>query len=122
MLNALWSQHLCVSDRLLEARTKFLARVYGEDCKASSGFLAAFKKRHSIVSRRETSSRILPDDAKEQATGFLREFAKIVVEKGIQPQDILNFDQVPRYFTREPKQSLESRGTKDVKILKGKSL
>jgi hypothetical protein len=38
---------------------------------ASIGWIARFKDRHNLVSRRRTPNRVLPDDADKQSRSFL---------------------------------------------------
>jgi hypothetical protein len=80
------------------------------------GWLKNFKKRHGLVCRQQTSSRIIPDDAAESCLGFINEIQETVEKFKIDKDKIRNLDQVPRYFENEGKTTITKRGSKNVKL------
>ncbi|EEY64525.1 uncharacterized protein PITG_15770 [Phytophthora infestans T30-4] len=76
---------------------------------ASSGWLDRFKQRYNLVSRRHTTTRTLPSDAKKVCLEFILNAQKIIRKHNIQPQNIINMNQVPRYFETEPKHTITTR-------------
>ncbi|KAG6550333.1 hypothetical protein Mapa_008296 [Marchantia paleacea] len=94
-----------MTDSQLRDRAKQLAREAGiEDFKASDGWLANFKKRHSIKLSNVTHE---PQDADQaginRATSVLQ---KIIDELGFQPQDVFNFGETGLYFRAQPVKTL----------------
>ncbi|KAE9169979.1 hypothetical protein PF005_g27741 [Phytophthora fragariae] len=89
--------------------------------KASSGWLAKFKNRFSLVSRRHTTTRTLPADAKDVCLKFIHDAQSLIDEHGIAPCNIINMDQVPRYFETEPNSTIAPRGSREVLLRKGGS-
>jgi hypothetical protein len=87
--------------------------------KASSGWLARFKNRYNLVSRRHTTTRSLPSDARETCLRFIDDAQKLIEEHQIQPCNIINMDQVPRYFETEPTRTIAPRGSREVLLRKG---
>ncbi|KAE9050577.1 hypothetical protein PR001_g2244 [Phytophthora rubi] len=88
---------------------------------ASSGWLARFKRRRNLVSRRQTTSRSLPDDAPQVCRDFIERAQNLIATHGIKPRNIINMDQVPRYFETEPKSTITARGSREVLLRKGGS-
>ena len=83
--------------------------------KASTGWLARFKTRNDLVSRRQTSSRHLPANADKICQTFLQQVHALIKTHDISPSNVVNMDQVPRYFEMEPKSTITTEGTKDVR-------
>lgn len=80
-----------------------------------------FKKRHSLKSRRQTSCRVLPDDALELSVNFIQEVQGIIAKYSITEDNIHNLDQVPRYFENESTSTITTIGAKNVRIKKASS-
>lgn len=78
-----------------------------------------FKKRKSFCCRRQTSTRIIPENAEDLCLNFFEEIHDIIDEYDIQPENIHNFDQVPRYFESEVTTTITKKGAKNVKLRKG---
>jgi Tc5 transposase DNA-binding domain len=89
------------------------------DFKASNGWLANFKGRKNLVSRRQTTCRHLPPNADDICRRFIQEVHNIIELKGIKNKNIINMDQVSRYFETEPKSTITTRGSRDVLLRKG---
>ncbi len=83
---------------------------------ASKGYISRFKKRNGLVTRAHTSTRSLPDNAKEIAVEFINKINNLIHKHSIQKRNILNFDQVPRYFEMESSRTLAKKGSRDVKL------
>ncbi|KAE8970295.1 hypothetical protein PF011_g26473 [Phytophthora fragariae] len=88
---------------------------------ASSGWLARFKSRRNLVSRRQTTTRTLPADAPEVCRAFIQRVHRLIAKHDIQPRNIVKMDQVPRYFETEPKSTITTRGSREVLLRKGGS-
>ncbi|KAG2881683.1 hypothetical protein PC117_g26350 [Phytophthora cactorum] len=86
---------------------------------ASTGRLARFKKRKQLVSRRQTTTRTLPEDAAHTNREFIQRVQQLIELHQIQPRNIVNMDQVPRYFEMEPKTTIATRGSREVLLRKG---
>jgi Tc5 transposase DNA-binding domain/DDE superfamily endonuclease/CENP-B N-terminal DNA-binding domain len=89
--------------------------------KASNGWIANFKKRNHFVSRRQTTSRVLPKDADMLVRAFHESVQDLIEEKNIKDKNILNMDQVPRYFESEAKSTITTKGSKNVLMRKAAS-
>jgi len=87
--------------------------------KASTGWLARFKTRHKLVSRRQTSSRHLPENADKICQSWIQEVQSLIKTQHIHSNNIINMDQVPRYFKTEPKSTITTKGSKEVLLRKG---
>ena len=85
---------------------------------ASVNWIQRFKDRHKLVSRRHTTTRNLPADYAEKARLFVLEVQKTIEEKGIDMKNIINFDQVPRYFELNINSTLITKGTQKVHLRK----
>lgn len=81
-----------------------------QNFRISKGWLSRFKSRYNLVSRRVTTTRSLPDGYEAICKQFLEETQQLIASKSIAPAQIVNFDQVPRYF------ELESQSTITVMI------
>jgi hypothetical protein len=78
-----------------------------------------FKTRHHLVSRRQTSDRKLPANAPDLCRAFIQECHEIIDTHKIKPKNIINMDQIPRYYETEPKSTICSRGSRQVLLAKG---
>ena len=113
-------KNLRVKDKYLTRMALSIASDLGLNTfKASKGFLDRFKKRNNIGIRVVTGCRKLPEDASTLATVFLSRVSNLISSLNIKPKNILNLDQVPRYYEREGKRTLEINGSKEVKVAKG---
>lgn len=110
---------LVVKDKYLKKKALTIARelsISGFTC--SGGFIDNFKKRHDLVSRVHTSCRVLPVNAKALAVEFIKSTREIINRHDIKLKNIINFDQVPRYFEQENNRTIIPKGTRNVKIAK----
>jgi Tc5 transposase DNA-binding domain/CENP-B N-terminal DNA-binding domain len=89
--------------------------------KASHGWTANFKKRNHLLSRRQTTSRVLPKDADALVRSFHDGIHNLIEAKKIKDKNILNMDQVPRYFESEAKSTITTKGSKNVLMRKAGS-
>ena len=89
--------------------------------KASGSWCDRFKKRFNLVSRRVTSARSLPKGFQTIAVDYLTEVQGIISGYNIKPQNIVNFDQVPRYFETENNSTITTKGTQNVSVKKASS-
>lgn len=87
----------------------------------SNNWLARFKGRFDLVSRRHTTSRSLPDGFDRIACNFVSKIQSLIADKKIHPSRIVNLDQVPRYFETENSSTIIQRGTKEVTLRKSSS-
>lgn len=88
---------------------------------ASTGWLDRFKTRYNLVSRRHTTTRTIPSNAKESCLEFIESAQRLIEEHGILPCNVINMDQVPRYFETEPNRTIATRGEPEVLLRKGGS-
>lgn len=113
---------LRVKDKYIQIKALEIAKEQQtsaeSEFKASRGWLENFKKRYDLVSRRQTSSRILPDNASGICREFIGSIQKLIQEKSIKKSNVLNMDQVPRYFEGQAKSTITSKGTRNVLIRK----
>lgn len=72
-----------------------------KDFKGSNGWIERFKHRQDLISRRETTTRVLPVEAFEKVKQFSDEVREIIDGKKVKAQNILNMNQVPRYYQAE---------------------
>ncbi|RHY17318.1 hypothetical protein DYB32_010539 [Aphanomyces invadans] len=91
------------------------------DFAASSEWLSRFKSRNKLVSRRETSSRVLPADDRAITDHFRHRVADLIQKHGIKAENVLNMDQVPRYFETEGHSTIIKKVSKNVMLRKGGS-
>jgi hypothetical protein len=61
----------------------------------------------------------LPNNADELARGFLQTVHSLIEKHNIQPKNIINLDQVPRYFETEQTSTIAARGSRNVLLRKG---
>lgn len=92
-----------------------------EEFNASDGWVARFKIRHNLVSRRQTSSRTLPEGASDICRRFIQDVQNLIDQYDIKKENIINMDQVPRYFESEQKHTITKKGSKEVLMRKGGS-
>ncbi|KAG0434349.1 Major centromere autoantigen B, partial [Dictyocoela muelleri] len=110
---------LVVKDKYLRLKALRIADTLKiSDFSCSSGYIEIFKKRHGFVSRVHTTSRMLPENAKELAIGFINSTRKLIEDYDIKLKKIINFDQVPRYFEQENIRTLTLKETKNIMLLK----
>ena len=88
---------------------------------ASSSWCYRFKKRYNLVSRRVTSCRSLPEGFQQIAVKFIEEVQTIIEQHGIKAKNVINLDQVPRYFETENNSTITEKGTREVKVKKASS-
>ena len=81
---------------------------------ASVNWYTRFKTRFRLAVRRPTTTRVLPDGFAEISRNFIQEVQDIIAEKNIALQNIINFDQVPRYFESESTSTITQIGTRSV--------
>jgi hypothetical protein len=85
-------QGLKVLDKYIQAFARETAKNIKADCfKASYGWLNWFKNRYNLVSRRQTTSRMLPEYAVNLATEFLFLVRNIIDEKKNIPKKHLKY-------------------------------
>lgn len=112
---------------LLQVKDKYItiqARTLATDLKitgfsGSPGWLQNFKVRHNLVSRRQTSIRQLPVNADTVAVNFISEVREFAAEHNIKLSNILNMDQVPRYYEGTAESTITDKGAKKVLLRKG---
>ena len=80
----------------------------------STGWYSRFVKRYNLGSRRQTSTRTLPVDFMTQSRDFLSKVQSIIESNHIQLGNIVNLDQVPRYFECESSTTITKKGSKNV--------
>ncbi len=86
---------------------------------ASAGWVSRFKLRKNLVSRRQTSCRTLPAGADDICRRFIQTVHRLIEKYGIKEKNIINMDQVPRYFETEPKSTITTKGNREVLMKKG---
>ncbi|KAG0434036.1 hypothetical protein DMUE_5328 [Dictyocoela muelleri] len=67
----------------------------------STGYIDKIKNSYGIVSRAQTTCRLLPQNTKSLAIEFIESSGKIIEKYNIKSKNISNFDQVSRYFEQE---------------------
>ncbi|KAG0438072.1 Major centromere autoantigen B, partial [Dictyocoela muelleri] len=113
---------LVVKEKYLKSKAlKIADSLMISNFKCSSGYIEKFKKRHNLVSRRHTSCRTLPPNAKSLAHDFITTALDLIKKNSIKPKNILNFDQVPRYFEQENNKTITFKREKKVKLAKASS-
>lgn len=81
---------------------------------ASSSWCTRFRQRFDLVLRRQTTCKTLPEDFANIAVSFIRSVQQIIADHDIKPKNIVNFDQVPRYFEVESSTTITSKGLREV--------
>lgn len=89
--------------------------------KASFQWCSNFKNRKKFVKRAQTSTRKLPENFREIARSFIIECNKIIQKKNISSDNILNMDQIPRYFEHEVTYTIAKKGSRDIFLRKASS-
>lgn len=92
-----------------------------EAFKVSVGWLQGFKSRFSLVSLRATTNRAMAENYQEVCYNFIKETQQIISTKSIKPRNIINFDQVPRYFEMESGSTITVKGSRKVLLKKSSS-
>jgi len=92
-----------------------------QEFKASSGWIIRFKTRHNLVSRRVTSSKVIPENVEELCINFIRSVHDLIDIHKIQLKNIINFDQVPRYFEANSNRTIAIKGSRNIFLKKGTS-
>ena len=125
---------LRVKDKYIVAKAKaFREQMIAEDDQApqqikllqsfaaSSSWCYRFKKRYALVSRRVTSCRSLPEGFQQTAVEFIEQVQSTIDRHGIKAKNVINLDQVPRYFETENNSTITEKGTREVKVKKASS-
>lgn len=84
----------------------------------SHGWFVNMRKRAGIVSRAPTNVRVFPDNAGSIAYAFMQEAQALVKDKDIIRDNIINMDQVPRYFESTQRKTFALRGQKRILLRK----
>jgi hypothetical protein len=114
-------------EEIAEANNGELDDITREDVKkleafiASTSWLHRFKNRFELVSRRHTTSRSLPDGFESIACNFVADVQNLINDKKIEPERVVNLDQVPRYFETENNSTIITRGSREVTLRKASS-
>lgn len=103
-----------VRDELLAAGAQSGGRQALKDFEASKLWCHRFKQRYQLGSRRHTTSHRLPVDFRQQSVEFIRKVHRLCTEHNIQRGEIINFDQVPRYFEAARSTTITTKGSKEV--------
>lgn len=114
------SKGLVVKDKYLKSKALNISKrlKFNDFSCSGGGFISNFKKRNNLVSRAQTSCRLMPSNAKELALEFINTTRALIKSHDIKPKNILNFDQVPRYFEQENSKTLTVKGSKNVLLSK----
>jgi hypothetical protein len=64
----------------------------------------------------------LPNNADELARSVLQTVHSLIEKHDIQPKNIINLDQVPRFFETEPTSTIAARGSRSGVLRKGGTL
>ncbi|EEY58481.1 uncharacterized protein PITG_01151 [Phytophthora infestans T30-4] len=119
------SKDLRVKDSYIRLQAANIYReLHGNDAigfEASSDWLARFKGRRNLVSRRQTTTRTLTADAPAICQRFIQQAQRLIAKHGIKTKNIINMDQVPRYFETEPKSAITTCGSRALLLRKGGS-
>lgn len=92
-----------------------------EDFKVSHGWMVNVCKRAGVVSRSPTVIRVYPEDSADIAYNFIKSIQDIIRDQNVKPSNILNVDQVPRYFEGTQRKTLTTKGHKRVLLRKSAS-
>lgn len=116
------AEGLRVSYKYLRAKAKEFAVSSGiTNFKSSTGYIKRFCNRNKLGSRRQTTTRHLPDDADSLAMNFINGVREFIKAKNIKLCNVLNMDQVPRTFESEPKSTITEKGVHQVLMRKAGS-
>ena len=88
---------------------------------ASSNWIQRFKDRNELVSRRHTTTKTLPQNYADKAREFIFDVQALIKSENIQKNNIINFDQVPRYFELNINSTIIKKGTREVRLRKASS-
>lgn len=83
---------------------------------ASKGWIYRMRNRNNMVSWMQTSCKVLPQNAAELATKFLKDAQDALAK--VEPCNVINMDQVPRYFEGTQTKTVTKKGTKNVFLKK----
>lgn len=89
-----------------------------ENFKVSHGWLINVRKRAGIVPRAPTAVRVYPDDTADISMSFIRDIQNTIKDNNILPSNIINMDQVPRYFEGSQRKTLATKGAKRILLRK----
>ena len=89
-----------------------------EKFKSSYGWLSNVLRRAGIVTRCSTAVRVYPDNAGDIAYTFMSEVQALIKEHNIQKQNVINMDQVPRYFEGHQRKTFSDKASKRVLLRK----
>lgn len=117
----LQQQAINIRDRILEAMEEGAAKEKLKTFQASRLWCSRFKNRFNLRSRRHTTTHSLPDDFRELATSFIAKVHSICREFNIRRANILNMDQVPRYFENDKSTTIAEKGTSEILLRKSGS-
>lgn len=95
---------LVVKDKTIRAKALAIAMNMGKKVIKIHLF------RNNLVSRRPTSTRTIPENGKELALDFIIRIQTLIKEKKIKDSNILNFDQIPRYYEERATSTITTRG------------
>lgn len=113
---------LRVSYKYMRAKAmKFALHSNVPNFKASTGYIKRFCQRNKLGSRRQTTTRHLPENADSLAMDFIKKVRDFIKEKKIKLCNVLNMDQVPRAFESEPKSTITEKGVHQVLMRKAGS-
>jgi len=107
--------------KALSFRNEIMAHGGNDDLKnfqASPGWVERFKKRNHLISRRFTTAKKIPDNLNEICRSFIQSFHNTVAKLNVKSENIINFDEVPRYFECEPRSTITTKGTREVLLRK----
>lgn len=114
--------------RAVQARNELVAAMDDGPAKeklkrfdASRIWCHRFKVRFGFVSRRHTTAHSLPVGFREDSIAFLKKFQDLCTELQVERKDIINLDQVPRYFENNVSSTITVKGSKNVLMRKGSS-
>lgn len=85
---------------------------------ASHTWCMRFRKRFGLVVRRHTTCRQLPEGFAAIAREYVRSVQALIKEHQIELGNIINLDQVPRYFETENNSTITKKGQREVFLKK----
>lgn len=120
------SKGLRVKDDLIrscarQSRDRYLAMEEPSNLntfKASKLWCHRFKTRNNLTSRRHTTSHKLPINFREQVIDFIKKVHGLCASNMIKRENIINLDQVPRYYECDSRTTITTKGTKEVLLSK----
>lgn len=81
---------------------------------ASNIWVYRFKQRANLVARRHTTAHKLPQDFREKTAAFIQHVQGLIAAHNIIAENVINFDQVPRYFEAPKRNTITTKGSKEV--------